>query len=357
MLYTPKVSVVVPVYKVEKYLHQCVDSILQQSLHDIEVILVDDGSPDSCPQICDEYARKDPRVKVIHQQNGGLGKAYNAGIAAAQGKYIGLVESDDWIEPDMYSTLYSLAETYGPDILKCDFFHYNSFKNPADKPYGHGTASPQNIYPENKVFNIEQAPLMLAYHSAVWAGLYKSSFIKQLAFKTDQGAAYVDFPFSFEALLKAKGIMLTYKRLYHYRIEEGQNSSTLKPGRGAFKMLDQILYVKNFLVQNGLLNKYAEEFHYHAAKCYSTFFRCYIEEKYKKEFYKQIRKICKGLPKNFSYRYFEDKFRPFTEAVVRNDKAYIFNRKPKRPKQYLVQFLACFIPIKTWRKKFRQKFS
>ena len=98
----PKVSIIVPVYKVEKYLRKCIDSIINQTLKDIEIILVDDGSPDNCGKICDEYAAKDTRIKVIHKENGGLSSARNAGMEVAEGEYIGFVDSDDWIESDMY---------------------------------------------------------------------------------------------------------------------------------------------------------------------------------------------------------------------------------------------------------------
>ena len=99
----PLISVIVPVYKVEQYLAACVDSILAQTYPHIEVILVDDGSPDACPQLCDDYAAKDARVKVIHQQNGGLAAARNAGLERATGALIGFVDSDDTIHPEMYA--------------------------------------------------------------------------------------------------------------------------------------------------------------------------------------------------------------------------------------------------------------
>ena len=95
------ISVIVPIYKVEPYLHRCVDSILAQTYQNIEVILVDDGSPDSCPEICDEYAAQDERIKVIHKANGGLSSARNAGLDAASGDWVSFIDSDDWIEPDM----------------------------------------------------------------------------------------------------------------------------------------------------------------------------------------------------------------------------------------------------------------
>ena len=102
----PKISVIVPIYNVEEYLNRCVDSILNQTFTDFECILVDDGSPDRCPQICDEYAKKDERVKVIHKPNGGSSDARNAGIDAVKGKYLTMVDSDDWIHPQMLEILY-----------------------------------------------------------------------------------------------------------------------------------------------------------------------------------------------------------------------------------------------------------
>lgn len=96
------ISIIVPVYNVEKYLERCIESIVNQTYKDIEIILVDDGSPDNCPVICDRYAEKDNRIKVIHKQNGGLINARKSGLEIAQGDYIGFVDSDDWIEPEMY---------------------------------------------------------------------------------------------------------------------------------------------------------------------------------------------------------------------------------------------------------------
>lgn len=101
----PKVSVIVPIFKVEQFLTKCIDSILNQSYANIEVILVDDGSPDRCPQICDDYQRKDSRVKVVHKQNGGQSSARNAGLDVASGEYVSFVDSDDWLESDAYSMI------------------------------------------------------------------------------------------------------------------------------------------------------------------------------------------------------------------------------------------------------------
>jgi len=117
----PAVSVIVPVYLVEPYLRRCADSVLAQTLTDIEVILVDDGSPDNCPAVCDEYARRDSRVRVIHQKNGGLGSARNAGLAEASGEYIAFVDGDDFIDPGMYGHMLSAIRNNQADICICGY--------------------------------------------------------------------------------------------------------------------------------------------------------------------------------------------------------------------------------------------
>lgn len=132
----PKISVIVPVYKVEPYLHRCVDSILNQTFTDFELILVDDGSPDNCPAICDEYAEKDDRVQVIHQANGGLSAARNAGIdrafANSDSQWINFVDSDDWVDMHYLETLYSSVAEGKADICACGFSEKRNISSSAD---------------------------------------------------------------------------------------------------------------------------------------------------------------------------------------------------------------------------------
>lgn len=121
-----KISCIIPVYKVEEYLHQCVDSVLMQTMDDFEIILVDDGSPDNCPQICDEYATKFPdKIRVIHKQNGGPADARNAGLKQAQGDYIFFIDSDDYLVGDRLAELYSKAVEYNADILNTSYVTLN----------------------------------------------------------------------------------------------------------------------------------------------------------------------------------------------------------------------------------------
>lgn len=127
----PKVSIVIPVYKVEPYLRRCVDSVLAQTLSDMEIILVDDGSPDNCPAICDEYALSHQNIQVIHKTNGGLASARNAGMRLATGKYLFFLDSDDWLDVDGLERLYECAERY-----QVDFVRYRSIRSgwPGMKP-------------------------------------------------------------------------------------------------------------------------------------------------------------------------------------------------------------------------------
>ena len=117
----PLLSIIVPVYDVENYLQKCIDSILAQIFTDFELILVDDGSPDNCPALCDAAAAKDARIRVIHQKNGGLSAARNAGLDVARGEWIGFVDSDDYIAPEMYETLYKAVQSTGADLALCDY--------------------------------------------------------------------------------------------------------------------------------------------------------------------------------------------------------------------------------------------
>ena len=116
-----KLSIIVPVYKVEAFFDKCVESILAQTFTDFELILVDDGSPDNCGRMCDAWAEKDPRIRVLHKENGGLSDARNAGIEIAQGCYLGFVDSDDYIKPDMFETLIANLESYHADLSMCGY--------------------------------------------------------------------------------------------------------------------------------------------------------------------------------------------------------------------------------------------
>jgi len=310
----PKVSVVVPIYNVERFLHQAVDSILNQTLKDIEVILVDDGSPDNCGKICDEYAAKDSRVRVIHQKNGGLGNAYNNGIAAANGEYIGLVEPDDWIEPEMYEVMYNNAKYYDTDATKCGFYEYNSLQ-----PWLNRNRQGILGFTCNGVFKIEDYELLCAYHSSIWSYIYKSDFVKKIKFvETRGGAAYVDAPFGFEVLCRAKRLSIVPRSFYHWRLENHGNSVSITDRR-VIAMADRFIEAKNILKKYGKYDELKEIFYLHAKNANYQHYQD-IELKYKHEYFKKLRELFGDLKedKDFRWKYIDSVRRKWIENIYNN---------------------------------------
>lgn len=202
----PKISIIVPVYKVEPYLHICVDSILAQTFTDIELILVDDGSPDNCGDICDEYAQKDQRVRVLHKKNGGLSDARNAGLDVATGDYIGFVDSDDWIEPDMFELLYNMCIENDCEIANCtSIIHYKN------KTVTNG--SHQLIIHDKK--QAMKAMLQgILYDEVVWTKIIKKDLLNDIRFKT--GITYEDTAFTYKVIHECKRICCIGAPKYHY---------------------------------------------------------------------------------------------------------------------------------------------
>ena len=234
----PKVSVIVPIYGVEKYLRQCVDSILAQTLKEIEVILVDDGSPDGCPAIVDEYAAKDSRVIAVHQENGGYGRAVNHGIDLAKGEYIGIVEPDDWIEAEMYEVLYGRAIRDCLDVVKSNFIPHNVANRFLRSLPNKWPEAP----PEDKVLTVDEAAVLFYYHPSVWTCIYKRNFIEfhKIRMVESEGAGWQDNPFQIQTLCSANRIGFTRQAFYNYRVFTKSPSEALKNWRIPFERTKEI---------------------------------------------------------------------------------------------------------------------
>lgn len=211
-----KVSVIVPVYKVENYLVQCLDSIVKQTLEEIEIIIVDEGDQDRCREIIDFYEKSDPRIIAIHEHNGGYGASVNKGIERAHGQYIGIVESDDWITPNMYEKLYERAEKWNPDIVKGSFEYIKG--NKALHPDDARGFLMRNL-PQDIPFSISEFPYLLASHPSVWAGIFRTDFLREHLFITAKGSGYVDAEFYFDTYCSAKSIVYFPDIIYHWRID------------------------------------------------------------------------------------------------------------------------------------------
>ena len=192
----PLLNVIVPVYKVENYLDRCVESITAQTYRNLEIILVDDGSPDNCPAMCDAWAAKDSRIKVIHKQNGGLSDARNAGMTIATGEYIAFVDSDDWLNADMYSVLMNAIEQTGADTAGCSFIRTD----------GENIPEAANGEPGTKVFGNHEIMSELisdrVIKQVVWNKVYRADKIKNVLFEV--GKYHEDEFWAYLALSKCE---------------------------------------------------------------------------------------------------------------------------------------------------------
>lgn len=223
-----KISVIVPVYRVEAFLDRCVQSIAEQSYKNLEIILVDDGSPDNCPAICDAWAEKDSRVKVVHKQNGGLSDARNAGMAIATGELMGFVDSDDWIAPDMYQHLHDLMAADNSGIASSG----------AEMVWEDGT--PSRILTKSGCCVLDQEDAMRAIIEESWLKqpvcfkLYKTALIRDIPFPV--GKYHEDVFWSYQAVARARKVSVSDKIGYYYF----QRSGSIMGESYSLKRLDSL---------------------------------------------------------------------------------------------------------------------
>ena len=246
-----KVSIIVPIYNAEKYLKQCLESIQSQTLRDIEIICVDDGSTDSSPEIMDKFAEKDSRFKVVHKPNGGNGHSMNAGLSVATGEYIGCVEADDYIEKNMFEKLYLYSNDGSIDIVKSNF--WNCYEDESGKITKVVNEERNNMPELAMPFTIKEYPQILWGHPSIWSAIYKRSLIEDnnIKFKEAKGGGWVDNPFFFETMCCAKSIYLTKRPFYNYRTEvEGSSSKGYDFNIPFDRMQDNLDVLKRYNCQD-----------------------------------------------------------------------------------------------------------
>ena len=302
----PKVSVVVPVYNVEQYLAECVESILNQTLKEIEVILIDDGSPDNCGKMIDKYAKNDPRVVALHQKNSGYSKTINRGIAYAHGEYIGIVESDDWIERDMYEALYENAKANRTDVTKALFSSYNSHRDLAlqDRLWANPCGIDLRTAPEG-VFTAKTWPKIVGFHASIWSSIYRADFVKKIKVPESTAASYQDFPFMIEAMVKAKRITVVKKLCVHWRNEPTQIHSTSSKGEKLMNMAINSARSLEIIRAHGLYDELKEAFFAHAIWANWDFFYR-ISIKHKRKYHRMLKDFFAPIFSDsaFRFRYF-----------------------------------------------------
>lgn len=273
-----KVSIIVPTYNVEMYLVECMESIVRQTLGDIEIICINDGSTDGSLDILKQYAAKDERIRLVDKENGGYGIGMNIGLDMATGEYIGIVEPDDFIPLNMYEDLYRIATENDLDLVKADFYRFKRAENGSmELVYNHLSKNPEDY---NVVFNPSESIEAIRYIMNTWSGIYKRSFIEEHHIRHNEtpGASFQDNGFWFQTFVYAKRGMIIDKPYYMNR-RDNPNSSVrnrqkvyclnveydhireiLQKDREIWERFKGIYWVKKYHNYRSTINRIAPEF-------------------------------------------------------------------------------------------------
>lgn len=281
---TPLISVIVPVYRVEEYLERCVKSILSQTYKNLEVILVDDGSPDQCPAICDACAEKDARVKVIHQENKGLSGARNAGIDVASGEYLAFVDSDDYVSPHFIEELYQLLQDTGCAIGQCRFSYVkgDGLVEEGDSAFCiyRGESLMEQLYgPEEKA-----TCFVVAWNKLYWAELFKETGIRY-----PEGRIHEDEATTYRLFHEAKKLAFLDRALYGYYTENGGSITSVFSAK-RLQWLTAHEERIAFFKKNGYEKLLPAAYRKLCDACITFYFRCTEQVKDAEELKKELRK-------------------------------------------------------------------
>lgn len=255
------VSIVVPVYKVEMWLERCVKSIQNQTYSNIEIILVDDGSPDRSGEMCDQFAEQDPRIKVIHKPNGGQGDARNLGVDSVTGKYLLFVDSDDYISEELVEKTVAVAEEYNCDMV---LFDYNHVKD------GEKEIRTNNV-PANRIINLKEERRLLMIPPSPVIKLYNCEFYKKSNSAFPKGLYYEDLGMTLKILTDAERIYYLPEPFYYYMIRENSTMGSKNYERNYHDMELILKQVIEFYKEKNLYNEYRNELEY------LTFLNLYFE--------------------------------------------------------------------------------
>lgn len=260
----PKVSVIIPVYNVERYLSRCVRSVMAQTIRDLEIICVDDGSTDSSSVILKKLAREDKRIKIISKPNAGYGHTVNTGICNSSGEFIGIVDSDDYISPDMYETLYRIAVQEKADIVRSDFFEIRKSGKHLQKKR---VAGFDDVSVYNRQLDPKKDKACFFYRTMnIWTGIYNAEFINSHKIRLNEtpGASFQDCGFWFQTMTQADKVIFSDKAFYHYR-RDNPNSSVNDKNK-VYNIFEEYGFIRAFLDDN--------------EDIYKAFFHVYVSQKY-----------------------------------------------------------------------------
>lgn len=244
----PHISILIPVYNVETYLRECLDSVCGQTLKNLEIICINDGSTDNSLKILRDYATKDRRISIINKKNTGYGDSMNQGIKRATGEYIGIVEPDDWIEKDAFEKLYTVAKQFSADIVKANYYKFTSKSSVKTSEN-----TPEN---SNILISAKTHPEVFQFAPAVWSAIYRRKFLTQneIIFLPTPGASYQDLGFSFKVWATAKNIVLIPDAFLHYRLDN--SSSSVNNPNKVNCVVEEYVEIESYLVERGIFEDF-----------------------------------------------------------------------------------------------------
>lgn len=279
----PKLSVLVPIYNVEPYLRQCLSSLVEQTLPEIEIICINDGSTDHSLDIVKEFAAKDSRITIIDKPNSGYGDSMNQGLEQAHGEYIGILESDDWIIPDAFATLYQAAKKANADVVKANYYKFRTLKN-GDI----ATITKVEEITERQTIDPAKDRQVFLFAPAIWSAIYRADFLRQnkINFLPTPGASYQDLSFNFKVWSLAQRAVLLPEAFVNYRIDNA-NSSINNPGK-VNCVVDEYSEIETFLCERGIFTKFGETMDTAKFRNYHWNFQR-LSSKLAKQFYKTWR--------------------------------------------------------------------
>lgn len=251
---SPKVSVILPIYNAGHYLEQCLDSMVAQTLTDMEIICVNDGSTDGSDEVIRSYCRGDSRFSMIDKPNGGYGQSMNRGLDAAKGEYIGIVEPDDFVDPQMFEKLYEAATCYTPhaQIAKGPYWRVCEADSPDERTFR--SCYKGSFKGQRQPFNIFERNDFLYRHPSIWSAIYEKAFLDEhsIRFKEIPGAGWADNPFFIQTLCQAERICYVDEPFYHYREDNISGSSNLKDYNIPFDRWNDMM---DFLDEKGIRDR------------------------------------------------------------------------------------------------------
>ncbi len=338
-------SILIPIYNNFEYIHECIDSVLQQTMQNFELILINDGSTDfRVLNSLSQYAKNDERIILINKENSGYGHSMNIGLDKARGKYIGIVESDDYILPEMFATLYSIAEKHNLDFVKCNHSKFNG--EGTEKTFADESLLEKDSLLYDQVIDIQEHLELMKISCYVWNGIYKKDFITQhsIRFNETAGASYQDNGFWFQTFMFSKK-MYFIKDIF-YMLRRDNPTSSINSNEKVFCICDEYAFIRNILAKHPQLeNIFLKSFY--ARKMNSYRFT--------------LRRVANKFQKSFFARFYDEFLSSYnanafskenTEEKLYNEIMYLL----AEPQAYFIRRVTIDKGDKTYLTKMKYKF-